>query len=140
MPQSMMGSVSGLSIASRTSRMSHARSVASVATLTSTMEKKTGLRFPILEYAGFTDVQRGSVLSALYTSVSKVFFFTNSYLSHSTSNIYFNLISHFQIEIFSIIHCKISEYNYMLISLNFISFFRLNNFVLHTISLKALME
>lgn len=73
MPQSMMGSVSGLSIASRTSRtsqMSRARSVASVATLTSTMHKKTGLRFPILEYAGFTDVQRGSVLSALYTSVS----------------------------------------------------------------------
>ncbi|XP_047741336.1 uncharacterized protein LOC125179464 [Hyalella azteca] len=73
MPQSMMGSVSGLSMASRGSRMSVARSVASVATLTTTMEKKTGLRLPILEYAGFTDVQRGSVLSALYTTVEGLF-------------------------------------------------------------------
>lgn len=62
--------MSGLSMASRGSRMSVARSMASVATLTTTVQRKTGLKLPILEYAGFTDVQRGSVLSALFTVVS----------------------------------------------------------------------
>lgn len=73
MPQSVMsGSISGLSMASRGSRISVARSVASVATLTNTVQRKTGLKLPILDYAGFTNVQRGSVLSALYTVVSTV--------------------------------------------------------------------
>ena len=70
MPHSVAGSVSGLSVASRGSRMSVARSVASVATVTTTVQQKTGLRIPILSNAGFTDVQRGSVLAALYTMVS----------------------------------------------------------------------
>lgn len=69
----MMGSVSGLSMASRGSRMSVARSVMSVATVTTTVQRKTGLKLPILDYAGFTDVQRGSVLSALYTMVQGLF-------------------------------------------------------------------
>ena len=50
--------------------MSVARSVASVNTLTTTVEQKTGFKIPILADAGFTDVQTGSVLSVLYTSVS----------------------------------------------------------------------
>ncbi|KAF2345615.1 hypothetical protein FHG87_023629, partial [Trinorchestia longiramus] len=105
MPQSMMGSVSGLSMASRGSRMSVARSVASVATLTTTMEKKTGLRLPILEYAGFTDVQRASVFSALYTAIQGLFLM---------------VVGFFEIYCLSLAVPGSSHYGYYLFSFDFV--------------------
>lgn len=69
---SIAGSVSGLSVTSRTSRVSHATTIRSVATLTDTLKTKTGLSIPILPDAVFTNVQRGSVLAATYSIVSAV--------------------------------------------------------------------
>lgn len=69
---SIAGSVSGLSVTSRTSRVSHATTIRSVATLTDTLKTKTGLSIPILPDAIFTNVQRGSVLAATYSIVSAV--------------------------------------------------------------------
>ena len=69
MPRSVAGSISGFSTTSHASRMSVARSVASVASVTTTVRDKTGWNVPILKDAGFTDVQRGSVFASIYTAV-----------------------------------------------------------------------
>ncbi|CAL4085168.1 unnamed protein product, partial [Meganyctiphanes norvegica] len=68
MSRSMAGSM-----ASGISNISRAHSMRSVATLTSTMQRKTGINIPILEYAGFTNVQRGSVLSSMYSIIEGIF-------------------------------------------------------------------
>ncbi|XP_047482375.1 uncharacterized protein LOC125034545 isoform X1 [Penaeus chinensis] len=70
---SIAGSVSGLSVTSRTSRVSHATTIRSVATLTDTLKTKTGLSIPILPDAIFTNVQRGSVLAATYSIIQGLF-------------------------------------------------------------------
>lgn len=67
---SITGSISGISTTSRLSRISHATTVRSVATLTETLHTKTGLSIPILPDALLTNVQRGSVIAATYSIVS----------------------------------------------------------------------
>lgn len=73
MPRSITGSISGLSTSSRISRISHATTVRSVATLTDTLHTKTGLSIPILPNAVFTNVQRGSVIAATYSILQGLF-------------------------------------------------------------------
>ncbi|XP_068204451.1 uncharacterized protein [Palaemon carinicauda] len=73
MPRSLAGSVSALSTSSRISRVSHASTARSVATLTTTLHTKTGISIPILTNAVFTNVQRGSVLAATYSIFQGVF-------------------------------------------------------------------
>ncbi|XP_076052900.1 protein pasi2 isoform X2 [Oratosquilla oratoria] len=66
MYRSTTPSISGLSTASRMT--SH-----SVATLATTVQEKTGLNIPILQNAGFTNVQRGSVFAAVYSIFQGLF-------------------------------------------------------------------
>ncbi|XP_071522938.1 uncharacterized protein pasi2 isoform X2 [Panulirus ornatus] len=74
MPRSSIaGSISGLSTTSRLSRVSHATTVRSVATLTETLHTKTGLSIPILPDALITNVQRGSVIAATYSIIQGLF-------------------------------------------------------------------
>jgi len=74
MPHSVYGgSVSGLSVASHTSRVSQARSMTSVHTLTTNVERRTGMKLPLLQIAGFTNVQRGSMFAAIYTILQGLF-------------------------------------------------------------------
>lgn len=72
MPRSIAGSVSALSTTSRASRLSHATTIRSVASLTGTLQTKTGLSIPILPDAFITNVQRGSVIAATYSIVSLI--------------------------------------------------------------------
>ncbi|KAG7159347.1 uncharacterized protein LOC121877593 isoform X2 [Homarus americanus] len=70
---SIAGSIGGLSTTSRLSRVSHATTIRSVATLTETLHTKTGLSIPILPNAFITNVQRGSLIAATYSIIQGLF-------------------------------------------------------------------
>ncbi|KAK8394080.1 hypothetical protein O3P69_006348 [Scylla paramamosain] len=73
MPRSIAGSVSALSTTSRISRVSHATTIRSVASLTGTLKTRTGLSIPILPDAFITNVQRGSLIAATYSIIQGLF-------------------------------------------------------------------